>query len=92
MDTLVALEEAVLELRALLARPDNDYSWSSWPDPAAALAEVDRHLAQLRAGVVPDLSMLLVATGPAQEVALSSGWGDAYLALAERIEQALARI
>jgi hypothetical protein len=35
--------------------------------------------------------MLLVATGPAQEVSLSSGWGDAYLAVAERIEHELAR-
>jgi hypothetical protein len=91
MDTLVALEEAVLELRALLARPDNDFSWSSWPDQAAALAELDQHLSCIRRGRVPDLSMLLVATGPAQEVSLSSGWGDAYLAVAERIEHELAR-
>ena len=91
MDALVALEDALLELRALLERPDNDFSWSSWPDRAAALVEIDQHLSWIRAGGVPDLSLLLIPTGPAQEVSLSSGWGDAYLAIAERIEHELAR-
>ena len=91
MTTLTSLEQAVLELRALLARPDNDFSWSSWSDQAAALAEIDRHLECIRRGAVPDLGMLLVPTGPAQEVSLSSGWGYEYLEVAERIERAIAR-
>ena len=92
MSTLTSLEQAVLELRALLARPDNDFSWSSWSDQAAALAEIDRYLELIRRGTVPDLGILLVPTGPAQEVSLSSGWSAEYLKVAERIERAIAQL
>lgn len=92
MPTLAGLEQAVIDLRELLARPNNDFSWSSWPDQAAALAEVDRHLEWIRRGAVPELGILLVPTGPAQEVSLSSGWGYEYLKVAERIERELLRL
>ena len=91
MENLAELEASVRHLRDLLARPDNDFSWSSWPDHTSALAEIDQHLEWICKGSVPDLSMLLVPTGPAQEVSLSSGWGNEYLDVAERIENALAR-
>jgi hypothetical protein len=79
------------EIRVLLALPDNDYSWSSFGDAEAALAELD----DLRAGVVtghPDvftLRVLFTVTGPIQEVSLSSGWADEFLAIAERFDAAI---
>jgi len=91
METLSQLQEAVVELRGLLARPDNDFSWSSWTSQEVALLEMDQHLEWLRRGAVPDLWQLVAPTGPAQEVSLSSGWGNEYLLVAERIETALAR-
>lgn len=91
MPTHPSLEQALLDLRALLARPDNDFSWSSWLDQGAALAEIDRHLAELRAGAVPELDVLLAPTGPAQEVSLGSGWARDYLHVADTIERELAR-
>ncbi|HVK12220.1 MAG TPA: hypothetical protein VM597_25940 [Gemmataceae bacterium] len=36
------LADVLREARAVLARPDNDFSWSSWPDGVAALAGVER--------------------------------------------------
>lgn len=90
MANLPALRHALLDLRALLARPDNDYTWSSWEDAPAALAELDGYLAALDRGAVPDVRILLAPTGPAQEVSLGSGWGDDYLQVAARIETALA--
>ncbi len=92
MASIQRLIAPLLELRALLARPGNDFSWSSWEDAADALACVDEQLAQLGAGVVPDLSLLLVPTCPAQEVSLSSGWAKEYLAVAARIEDALKQL
>ena len=90
VDTTALL--AVLDdVRALLALPDNDYSWSSFGDADAALAELD----ELRAGVVagvPDvltLRVLFAPTGPIQEVSLSSGWADQFLALAHRFDAAV---
>ncbi|MEH1017773.1 hypothetical protein V6U90_32480 [Micromonospora sp. CPCC 206060] len=85
---LAVLEEA----RAYLARPDNDFSWSSFHDMAAALEELDGLTAMVHAGgPVPfTLTVLFAPTGPIQEVSLSSGWGDEFLALADRFDAALA--
>jgi hypothetical protein len=78
------------EVRALLALPDNDYSWSSFGDAEAALNEIDELVAEVRAGgEVPFMLRVLFApTGPIQEVSLSSGWGDEFVALADRFDAA----
>jgi ferredoxin len=38
-----------------------------------------------------DLSVLFAPTGPIQEVGVSSGWGEAFLELAERFDRAAGR-
>ncbi len=81
------------EARALLAADDNDFSWSSWRDRDDALDEIDTILAELRSGILPSvltLGVLFAPTGPIQEVSLSSGWGDAYIELAKRFDDAMA--
>jgi hypothetical protein len=75
----------------LLSIEDNDFVWSSWKDSAAAVAEVRRLLAIAEAGGTPDrsaLSVIFAPTGPMQEVSISSGWGDAFLKVAERYDYA----
>lgn len=78
------------EVRVLLARPGNDYSWSSFVDATAALAEIDALSAVVRdGGAVPvGLRVLFAPTGPIQEVSLSSGWGDEFVRLADRFDAA----
>jgi hypothetical protein len=71
--------------RQLLAEPGNDFLWSSWPDAETALRELDGLIARIEAGTTPvreELAVLFAPTGPIQEVALSSGWGEAFLMLA----------
>jgi len=77
--------------RALLARPENDYSWSSWQDEAAALEEVDSIAAAIERGepLTRFWSVIFAPTGPMQEVSLSSGWGDEFLPLADRWDAAM---
>ncbi|MFC7241798.1 hypothetical protein ACFQO7_04820 [Catellatospora aurea] len=89
---VAALVIVLGEVRAWLARPDNDFSWSSFVDADAALAEIDDLIAHVHAeGRVPfALSVLFAPTGPIQEVALSSGWGDEFLTLAARFDDASA--
>ena len=83
------LEAVLLETRALLARPGNDFSWSSWRDQEAALAEIDELIAEVRRGGKPDtLDVLFLPAGPIQEVSLSSGWAQEFLDLANRYDQA----
>src|SRR5215212_1104859 len=85
---------SVLEAaRRLLAADNNDFTWSSWQDSDDALSEIDTLLAELRSGVAPTaltLHGLFAPTGPIQEVSLSSGWGDAFIELAERFDAAMA--
>lgn len=86
------LTKILSETREYLARPDANFDWSSWPDQETALAEIDGALARLRDGHLPTmLAVLFVATGPIQEVALSSGWGNEFLKLANRFDECAAR-
>jgi hypothetical protein len=86
------LASVLREARSLLALPGNDFAWSSWEDAGAALAEVDGLIATLEAGRLPSrfaVSVLFAPTGPIQEVSLSSGWADEFLALAGRCDGAV---
>ncbi|MEQ1933260.1 MAG: hypothetical protein ABL962_05205 [Fimbriimonadaceae bacterium] len=81
------------EARALLLRPANDFSWSSWNDGEHAATEIDGILEWLRRGEMPigfGLDVIFAPTGPMQEVSLSSGWGDEFGDLADRFDRAMA--
>lgn len=87
-----ALVEVLEEARALLAGPANDFFYSRWPDEKAALADIDRILATVaRDGTIwlPDLQLLFAPTGSMQEVSISSGWGDEFLSLSTRFDEAI---
>jgi hypothetical protein len=84
---LVHVLESALELVSLA---DNDFSWSSWADDAAARAEIETLIEQVRSSALPDrisVSVLFTPTGPLQEVSLSSGWSELYLKVAERFDE-----
>ncbi len=68
--------------------------WSSWRDAEHALCEIDAIAAGLRAGGAPSsaLQFVFLPTGPMQEVALSSGWGEVFAALADRMDAAVAAL
>lgn len=88
------LVEVLSETRQFLARPDNDFAWSSWEDAGAALREIDGLIARIQSGDIPkrsDLDLLFLPTGPIQEVSVSSGWGQEFLDLAKHFDRALAR-
>lgn len=84
------LLHVLVDTRKLLALPDNDFTWSSWHGHDDALAELDAAIARLAAGQPPpsSLPVLFLPTGPLQEVALSSGWGQEFLTLADRFDEA----
>jgi hypothetical protein len=89
--TRVGLRDVLLDARALIAWPDNNFDWSSWSGLDAALREIDGLVATLERGRVPSrlaMSVLFAPTGPIQEVSISSGWAEEFLALAERFDAA----
>ena len=84
-----ALLTTLRDTRLLLARPENDFTWSSWEDTDAALREIDALIALVSNGALPDrrqLAVLFAPTGPIQEVSVSSGWSEMFLELAERLD------
>ncbi len=88
------LLDIFLRARDLIARPENDFAWSSWSDAQEAVAELDAIIAELHAGRMPDvptMQVIFAPTGPMQEVSLSSGWGNRFLGLAEEFDAATAR-
>lgn len=75
-----------------MARPENDFAWSSWRDAEHALEEIDGIISRLRNGDgCPDqfaMSILFAPTGPMQELSLGSGWGNRFLQLASEFDEA----
>jgi hypothetical protein len=89
------LVEILGEARDLLALPGNDFTWSSWEDAPAAIAELDRRITAIKGGELParlDLAVLFAPTGPLQEVSLSSGWSDEFLAVASKFDAVAERL
>lgn len=91
LDARALLVEVLHSSIELLSIEDNDFSWSSWENQAAAVAEVRSLLSVVEAGELPDrinISVLFAPTGPIQEVSLSSGWADPFLKVAEQFDNA----
>ena len=92
MSTAVTLLDIFFRARDLVARPENDFSWSSWRDAEDALQEIDGIITRLQRGKVPatsEMSILFAPTGPMQELSLSSGWGNRFLGLASEFDAAM---
>jgi hypothetical protein len=87
-----ALLQVLRETRRLLARANNNFNWSSWDNADAALAELDALIECVGTNAQLDrqqLAVLFASTGPIQEVSLSSGWAEAFLELAARVDDAM---
>ena len=86
--TLLAL---LHEARLLVLRPGNDFIWSGWEDADDAVREIDGLIAAITAGSIDEhgISVIFAPTGAMQELSMSSGWSDEYLALAARVDRAL---
>jgi hypothetical protein len=86
------LIEVLREAREFLARPGNDFDWSSWNSRDDALRQIDGLIAGIESDDMPariDLTLLFAPTGNIQEVAESSGGGRQFLTLAARFDAAI---
>jgi hypothetical protein len=88
------IAEVVAVLREVLAIStggDQDVDWSSWSSTEQMNAELTAHMALLEHGDrsgLADLYVLFLPTGALGEVAISSGWVEQYVRLAERFDRA----
>jgi hypothetical protein len=87
----IELRDVLLDARSLITLPGSCFDWSSWEDADAAVREIDGLVRVLEGGRSPSrlsMSVLFAPTGPIQEVSLSSGWAEEFLAIAERFDAA----
>ncbi|RJG07489.1 hypothetical protein D3870_17140 [Noviherbaspirillum cavernae] len=87
VESLIHVLESAIELLSL---PDNDFCWSSWQGEQDAVAELNSIINLLKESSLPErvkVAVLFAPTGPLQEVSLSSGWGDAFLKVAEKYDE-----
>lgn len=92
MDELLSV---LSRARSLLSSSDNDFIWSTWADQTAATADIDSWIDKIKDDCSSDISqlkLLFAPTGGIQEVAVSSGWGEEYLALARSFDEAIASL
>ena len=92
---MFGLIKVLRKTRKFLALPDNCFLWSQWPDTNAALAEIDKVIAHLEMGIIlnkQELVLLFAPTGQIQEVSISSGWAEEFLALAERFDDEISKV
>jgi hypothetical protein len=89
------LVEVLRETRELLARPDNNFIWSYWDSATDALLELDAFITQIESGDTSgrsDLKLLFAPAGSIQEVSISSGWGQEFLALSARFDAVIKKV
>ncbi len=70
-----------------------DSKKDGWPDvsPAETILEIDEliaHISNPDENILPkDARLLCMVTGPLQEIAISNGWHDNYLSLAQKYDK-----
>jgi hypothetical protein len=93
-DPRTELIEVIDQARTLVCREGNDFVWSGWADREEALREVDGLMHRVSSGVFPihEITVLFAPTGALQELSLSNGWSDAFIALSSKADRVLERI
>ena len=87
MASLILVLESAIELVSL---PENDFCWSRWQGAKEAIAEIDSLRKEILDGSLPErltVALSFGPTGPLQEVSLSSGWGEAFLRVADKFDE-----
>ncbi len=76
----------------ILKLPGTDVAWSRYQSGEEAVDDINRHIGRLRRGDpshIDDLTVLFAPTGSLQEIAINSGWGEAFLDLSARFDRAV---
>jgi hypothetical protein len=90
-----SLVKVLQETDELLSLKENDFAWSPWENLEDANAEIRKHITRLEAddfSGIENLKLLFAPTGAIQEISVSSGWGEKFLALAKKFDRTVARL
>jgi hypothetical protein len=90
----VELVAVLRRIAELLSRDDVDTAWSGY-EPDELRSEIQSFLERAESGLPLDgaargrLRLLFAPTGALQDTSLSSGWGEEFIALAGRFDDAV---
>ncbi|MDQ0885923.1 hypothetical protein QFZ81_001011 [Paenibacillus sp. V4I9] len=93
--TYAALIELLLEVRSLIDTPNTDVTWSRFKDVNEALKFLDSCIESLRLGnesALDDIMLLFAPTGSLQEIFIASGWGNEFIEISSRFDDAFSQM
>lgn len=71
-------------------KPDSNLLWTHYNDPQEIILELEKVINELRNGdfkTIEKLKVDFLPTCTFQELAISNGWGDYYLELADKFDE-----
>jgi dATP pyrophosphohydrolase len=77
------------EIKEIIRTQDTDVLWSSFDTKEDFLKELDNHIQRFQNNDFSSIEKLIglfLPTGDLQEIAISSGWGEEYLAISKKFD------
>ncbi len=90
MDKKIVIK-VLKDVLEFIATGDTDVAWSHYETEEEAVIDLKAHIAKLENddfSAIEDIKILFAPTGPLQEISLSNGWGNSFLGLAEKFDNA----
>jgi len=75
-----------------LSMPNCDVTWSHYDNQIDAMTDVKGYIERLKKGETlefRDLKLLFAPTDSLQEIAISNGWGNEFLTLADQFDKVI---
>lgn len=89
---VVDLIKVLESVREFITMPATDVTWSHFDSKEEVIDDLNEHIRLLKSNdftKITELTILFAPTGDLQEIALSSGWAEEYLIVAERFDNAI---
>ena len=85
----------LVKIKELIRTLETDTVWSGFDTKEDLLKELDNHIQRFQNedfSSIEKLISLFLPTGDLQEIALSSGWGEEYLAISKKFDDLIRAI
>lgn len=91
-ENIKALRTLLEEVMAILETSDTNLAWSGHASEEEIIGELRDHIEKLGANEISTISqikLLFAPTSSLQDIAIQSGWGEEFLAIASKVDDLL---
>jgi hypothetical protein len=88
-DAIIRLIHLLKKIKEIIITLKTDTLWSSFDNKEDILEELDNHIQRFQNNDFSSIEQLIglfLPTGDLQEIAISSGWGEEYLAISKKFD------